>query len=143
MHLCLDIARTQVQHKQALQFDAALLDSSRQHDKCHNHQPDGNHDGISQMPQSVADEEDEGHGYEDAYQNGEQQGQTVAVALVPQRFPFFRAVFLHDHSPQEWRYKQYCQQADNDISPYEQGVARQQFVYKRQPEGEHHGDGGC
>ena len=83
MHLCLDVARTQVQHKESLQLDTALLDRSRDHHQRYDHHSDGNHDGVGQMAQIVADVEDIRHGNDDTHQDSKQQGQTVLVALLP------------------------------------------------------------
>ena len=102
VYLCLNVARTQVQHKESLQLDTTLLDRSRNNHQRYDHHSDGNYDGVSQMAQPVTDEEDIRHGNDDAHQNSKQQGQTVLVALLPKLPPLLRTVFLHDHSAQEW-----------------------------------------
>ena len=83
VYLCLNVARTQVQHKESLQFDTARLDGSRDHHQRYDHYSDGNQDGVGEMAQIVADVEDIRYGNDDAHQDSKQQGQTVLVALLP------------------------------------------------------------
>ena len=79
----------------------------------------------------MADVEDEAEGYQYPYQYGEEQGQTVAVALCPELLPLFRVVLLHDHSTQEGRNEHHRQQPRDGIGIPVECPSRQQLLHER------------
>ena len=94
------------------------------------------------MAEVVADVEDEAHSNDHAHENGKEKGQAVDIALIPQCAKFRTAVFLHHHSPQEWRDEEYRQHSRDAVGIPVHLPSGQHSVHERQEEGEHDGNGG-
>ena len=101
MHLSLDVARTEVLHKQTLEGDATTLHGTREDDQSQGYHSDGDDERIGEVAELMTDIEDEGEGNDHAHDHREDEGQAVAIALCPQGLPLFAAILLHDHRTQE------------------------------------------
>ena len=140
MHLGLDIARTQVLYKEALERDATMLGATRKDDEHDNYKADGNHESIGESAQEIADVEDKANGDDYAYQDGEQQWQTVAIALGPQGFPLLAAILLHNHGAQEGGDECHGKHARDGVGIPMQLPTWQHFAGNGQHKGKHQGD---
>ena len=60
-----------------------MLGPTREYDEYDDNESDSNHQRIGESAQVIADVEDETNGYHYAYQYGEHERQTVAIALGP------------------------------------------------------------
>ena len=90
----------------------------------------------------MTDIENEAHRYHATHQDGEQQGQSVLVALSPQGPELQTAVLLHHHGAQERRYQYDGQHTRDGVGIPVQFPSRQQLSHKGQHEGKHDGDAG-
>ena len=148
MHLCLDVARTQVVDEQAFEQDATALDAARLDDEYHGDNTHGDDDGRRKVEQVLTDVEHVGDTNEASYQDGGHQRRTVAVALCPQGLPLLAVVLLHNHGPQEGGNEEDGEQAYDELR-YGQWIIENgqldgyQLLSQWQSEDEHHSNDGC